>query len=285
MLSFIKSVALLIRQRMDGFRIHYGPHHHEREILAFFRRPGHRLFSDRARPMAAPRQLLLCFTNRCGSNWLAELIHATGLAGKAEESFNSETVREICEREGITALDDYIRFLATTHNTEAGIFATQLSWDQLYFLTRVKAIPRILHAPKFVHLVRQDVAAQALSLLMAKKTGQWSADWNDGTHGTAEPEAITDQELTETAQMIRHDNAWFDLYFRKLGVTPLRLSYERIAQDPEAAVREILAFLEIAPPQGWSLDPARLTLRRQRDDRAKERVARFHSTTRGFYAA
>lgn len=45
-------------------------------------------------PDPALRFVFLCFTNRCGSNYLAELLASTGALNPAEEVFNGDTIAE-----------------------------------------------------------------------------------------------------------------------------------------------------------------------------------------------
>lgn len=244
--------------------------------MEYFKQPGRKLLRDPARPLQVSTQAVLCFTNRCGSNWLAELLHSTGLIGLADEFFNAERIQETCDRRELTSLDDFIRFLPQIHSTQNDAFITKLSWDQLYFLTRIKAIPGIIKNPKFLYMKRRDMAAQALSFLIAQQTGQWKSTWNSGVHGTPNPSSITDAQIRATIDQFMIAHRQFQKYFDSFGITPHVVYYEDLQQNPRIEIDKILTYLDIQSPQDWTIDTSKLQLKKQADTQTTERLARFH---------
>lgn len=289
MLSFLKSIYRSICRQIKPtfptpFPILYNPQYHETETLAYFKQSGKSLFRDITQSLTAKKQVVICFTNRCGSNWLAELLASTGMMGHADEFFNIDRIQETCAKHNLTSFDDFIRHLPNNHSTENGVFATKLSWDQLYFLTRIEVIPRLIKQPEFIYIIREDIAAQALSLLVAEQTGQWKSNWNSGINGKVNPDSISDEDIIEGIQKIQRFQSQFEHYFSTFQLQPYRVYYEQLMQQPEVIVAQILRYLGIYRASGYTIDPAKLTLSVQRNEQTEQRLALFHQNTGNLYA-
>lgn len=283
MLSFLQSLYYFIRPGERPFPIEYIAQHHEIETLRYFSQADKLLFRDLSIKINAQKQVILCFTNRCGSNWLAELLYATGLMGLADEFFNAERVLEDCAICKLNSFDDFIRNLPNNHSTLNAVFATKLSWDQLYFLSRIKVISKIIPKPQFIYIVRNDVAAQALSFLVAMQTGQWKSNWNSGVNGKTKPASISNEQIIEVISEIQFAQSQFELYFDKLKLSPYRVFYEDLQTNPEFVISEILHFLEISTSKRREINPAKLQLEKQRDEQSEKRLTQFHHETEGRY--
>lgn len=284
MLPFLQSLYHTIRSTLEQpFPIEYAPCHHEIETLEYFNQSDKVLFRDLSIKISTKRQVILCFTNRCGSNWLAELLYATELMGLADEFFNTERIQADCAECGLNSLDDFVRHLPGNHSTLNKIFATKLSWDQLYFLSRVKVIPWIIPNPQFIYIVRDDVAAQALSFLVAQQTGQWKSNWNSGVNGKIELADISNEQIIMAISEILFAQSKFELYFEMLKLNPCRIHYEDLLAKPEFIIARILQYLKIPAPKKMEINSAKLQLEKQRDEQSEKRLARFHRETEDRY--
>lgn len=279
MLSLLRSLYYFIRTAERAFPIEYNAQHHEIETIRYFSQADKLLFRDLSIKINTKKQVILCFTNRCGSNWLAELLNATGLVGLADEFFNAERVQEDCAVCKLNSFDGFIRNLPNNHSTLNAVFATKLSWDQLYFLSRIKVIPKIIPKPRFIYIAREDLAAQALSFLVAKQTGQWKSNWNSGVNGKSELASISNEKIIEVISEIQFAQSQFELYFKKLKLKPYRVCYEDLQTDPEFIISEILHFLGIPTSKQWEIIPAKLQLEKQRDEQSEKRLTQFHRET------
>ena len=56
---------------------------------------------------SALRFVFLCFTNRCGSAYLGDILRATDFFEQPGESLNSGDVLALCRSEGIRSFADY----------------------------------------------------------------------------------------------------------------------------------------------------------------------------------
>ena len=54
------------------------------------------------------RFLFLCFTNRCGSTYLADLLTSTGVFGRIFESLNASEVLRVSAEHNLTSLQRYL---------------------------------------------------------------------------------------------------------------------------------------------------------------------------------
>lgn len=289
MLSFLKSIHRWVCGQFAPdfsapFALDYTAQHHEIEALSFFQQSGKSLFRDIRQKLNTKKQVVICFTNRCGSNWLAELLASTGMMGHADEFFNIDRIQETCAKHNLTSFDDFIRHLPNNHSTANGIFATKLSWDQLYFLTRIEVIPRLIKQPEFIYIIREDIAAQALSLLVAEQTGQWKSNWNSGINDKVNPDSISDADIIEGIQKIQRFQSQFEHFFSTFQLQPYRVYYEQLMQQPEVIVAQILRYLGIYRASGYTIDPAKLTLSVQRNEQTEQRLALFHQNTGNLYA-
>ena len=284
MLPFLQSLYHTIRSTLEQpFPIEYTPCHHEIETLEYFNQSDKVLFRDLSIKINTQKQVILCFTNRCGSNWLAELLYATELMGLADEFFNTERIQADCVDCGLNSLDDFVRHLPGNHSTLNKIFATKLSWDQLYFLSRTKVLPWIIPNPQFIYIVRDDVAAQALSFLVAQQTGQWKSNWNSGLNGKIELADISNEQIIMAISEILFAQSKFELYFEMLKLNPCRIHYEDLLAKPEFIIARILQYMKIPAPKKMEINSAKLQLEKQRDEQSEKRLARFHRETEDRY--
>jgi trehalose 2-sulfotransferase len=211
-----------------------------------------------AYPLAAPpkRSIMLATVERCGSEFLCQLMGATGQLGRPSEYLNTEWMRRF-----IADYPDEVRAqLAIAHRvgtTTNGCFAMKLHpiWlDRLLSGARVEAA---FPNPVFVRLFRRDLLAQAISLYRARGAGKYHA------HIPARRTIDYDGAAIQRALIEQvHNTARWQVYFARNGLQPLAIAYEELVTNPDAAVRAI------AHHAGIDVRPAAPTapLQIQRDD-------------------
>jgi LPS sulfotransferase NodH len=92
-------------------------------------------------------------------------------------------------------------------------------------------------------MTREDRLAQAVSWWKAMTTGKWT----DGRPVTGEPRFDADGIVARLRRIEEHTEAWRG-WFAANGVEPLPVTYERLAADPSAEARRVLAFLGVEVP-------------------------------------
>jgi LPS sulfotransferase NodH len=219
-----------------------------------------------ARPM-----LYLCFTNRGGSNYLAQLLASTGAFNEAGEFFNAPTVLEHATRLGLRSLQAYVSALPSLV-PKRRFLAAKASADQLAILADAGIISP---ATPFVLLERQDRLAQAISRVIARQTGQWTT-----AHSTTGSALIYDAAaITEELDKIAHGNAAFYAFFAANGIAPVHVTYEMTCRDPQGVIDLIAARMGAGPLRAR---PDRISIGRQATEINDRWAARYREESASF---
>lgn len=119
------------------------------------------------------RGCIMLFTNRSGSNYLAELLHATGAFSEFGEGLIGETVIRRARRLGLTSMGDYMTWLKRTK--KGPIFGIKASAQQAAMLYRFRIIQNMFSSVDWIVMRRRDAVAQAVSLSIAQQTKVWTS--------------------------------------------------------------------------------------------------------------
>lgn len=210
---------------------------------------------------------IICATPRSGSTLLCDLLASTGIAGKPHSYYRNEDASYWAELWGVPGphrLDDaeferaYLVALIREGTAGTGIFGLRMMWSSVADASkRLDAIEgdhadvaarfaKALGPTLYIHLSRQDKLAQAISLVRAEQSGLWHRA-ADGTERerTAPPRTpIYDAaRIAEAVGELQTDDAAWTDFFAARGLRPLRLTYERLTDDPKKALSEILSAL------------------------------------------
>jgi LPS sulfotransferase NodH len=221
---------------------------------------------------------ILCGTPRTGSTLLCDLLTATGVAGKPDSFFMRE-VDPVWAREWGLPADDraapgydaaLLAAVIRAGTGGTGLFGLRLMRENLEDMTGLldrvhpglpsdsariaAAFGRVL----FIHLRREDKLAQAVSMVKAEQTGLWHiAPDGREVERLAPPQAPVydpDRIARKLAQLEAQDAAW-EPWFTQEGITPLRVGYERLSEDPAGMVLRICDALGVAAPEASTLRP------------------------------
>jgi LPS sulfotransferase NodH len=212
---------------------------------------------DPAAPPPPARMLFLCFTNRCGSNYVAQLLASTGAFNEAGEFFNAATVLEHAAARALRSLGAYVAALPGLVPPHA-VLAAKAAPDQLVMLADAGILDALGTGAAYVLLERQDRLAQAISRVIAAQNNAWSS-----AHAAtiAASDLRYDRAAIETElDKISRANAAFYVFFAANNIRPLHISYESVQQDPQALASELSTLLAMP---GLRVNPAAVTLRRQ----------------------
>jgi LPS sulfotransferase NodH len=196
---------------------------------------------------APGRAYVICSTQRSGSWLLCRLLYNAGI-GVPSEYFNAKHLAALCARWGLDPQDTraYLRALHARRTTANGAWGTKLQWPQ-YTFRRSGLRNGLLRDARLVHLVRDDVVPQAVSLHLSHITGIWGFD---GAVSTApQPHvAIGDPaHLAACERTIVDENREWRRLFASTGVEPLALRYEDVVADQPGAVERVARWLGLAP--------------------------------------
>lgn len=254
----------------------------------------------------AQRSFRVCASQRSGSTLLVESLRATGVAGEPEEFFQylPETSRSPQPRQWFEDVTDesVLSLLAPFHpgtpdtrtseqwrtqllelgRTPNGVWGGKLMWNQTpLLLDRAAGLPwrsgtdlrsalhdTLDHDLQFIHVYREDVVAQAVSMWRAVQTQVWRDDatppnLSDGAQYNAVGIAHL---VTILGEQERHWKRWFE----EEDISPIEIGFRDLTEDPQSVVAKTLIALgldgQLAPPP---------PLRRQSDGRSREWVQRY----------
>jgi len=236
----------------------------------------------------------MCATPRTGSTLLCGLLACAGVAGHPQSYFRRQGLQEYAAEWGVPrssdggfAYADYLQAALAAGRTENGVFAARIMWETLEEVLgglramspglpggAVSLLERALGHTRFVYLRREDVVAQAVSLLRAEQTNVWH-DPVQATRPEPEHEAQFDfDEVHRRVQVINQHNAAWQEWFSSAGIEPFPVRYEELAVDPVGTSRRILDFLDLEVPSGRELA---MQHRRLADELSGQWIARYHS--------
>lgn len=213
--------------------------------------------------MGQPRGYLLCATPRTGSTLLCSLLESTGVLGNPQSYFRQPDEQKWASQFGLAFEDgqvkDYaafvqaVRHAGTTPNT---VFGARVMWGSLEPMRQrldphgapsdADVIQAALGPLQWVHLQREDVAAQAASWCRAEQTGYWQ----QGDTATEEPHLDLSALLEFTATITEQNAAW-RTWFAAQGIQSLTVTYEELVADRRATIGRIATSLNVALPARW----------------------------------
>jgi trehalose 2-sulfotransferase len=210
-----------------------------------------------------PRGYLICSEPRSGTTLLGRLLVSTGVLGDPREYFNAGgAVARGIAGYGPSLMTPTVLDLGGTAN---GVYAAKV-FSEHFAAPDPGWIERLPNV-RFVHFERVDVLGQAISLARAIQTGQYkSTDQRTG-------EAGYDRALIASCLLsVAWGQTRWRLFFARNGISPLRLTYEELLEDPAQVVGRIARLMEV--PEA-TIDPAVRAPDMQRDALSAEWRERF----------
>jgi LPS sulfotransferase NodH len=232
-----------------------------------------------------------------------EALRHSGVPRKPHEYFDPQRHANIIERLAFRELPDgkeraanplwepesYDRYLAWAleqGTTPNGVFGAKLMWGYLGDFAALlrgidgnagRAVPELLDASfphlRYVQITRHDKVRQAVSLWKAVQTQAWRRENGCDDAPAMEP-MFSFRAINYLVRLLTaHDASW-DAYFLGLGVEPLKITYEELAEAPERVVRGVLEHLEIPAPADLEVRAPDLAV--QADTRSEEWVRRVN---------
>jgi trehalose 2-sulfotransferase len=214
---------------------------------------------------------MVCSVPRCGSSLLCELLCNTEVAGAPTEFFDPELMGHFRARWGTSSLVDYVSTLLRKKTSPNGVFGMKAHWGQFRDVLGADStalFPRL----RYVHMRREDTLRQAVSWVRAIQTNQWAS-----SHDVRGEPAFDREQIDVYLERIRvEDRAWEE-FFSTQSISPHRIVYERLVEEPGETVGDVLAFLGLADPGRTTYGP--VELEQQADALTEEWVERYESYT------
>lgn len=237
------------------------------------------------------RAYVLCTAPRSGSTLFCSLLAATGIAGNPKSYFHEPSVESWAAELELSPARrgselDYLRSVVEAAIDEGtngtGLFGLRLQRHSFDFFMAQLAL---LHPgqmsdaerfraafgrTRFIHLTRADKVAQAVSCVKAQQTGLWhrAPDGSEIERLKAHQDPVYDGAALRRChdEMVEADRQWL-AWFEREGIPPLRLTYDALAADPRAVLRQALRALGLdeGAADGVAVGVARLADATNRD--------------------
>ena len=210
--------------------------------------------------------LLILSMPRSGSNWMASLSNAAGTMGIADEWLDYGHLKLPKGAKSRPALNAKTLQSASTPN---GNFAVKIFPRQLlqvideYEFDFIRRAHRE-HDTKIIILEREDRIAQAISLVRAMQTSQWTAD-----APAAQAPRYNYGALTQAYFHICRGYDFWRSYLALQGFAFQAFSYEALQANPNPYLKSVANHFAESPPMAQS------SLKIQRDPLSLEWKARF----------
>ena len=200
---------------------------------------------------------LLATVPRTGSSFLSHVLWRTGCLGAPLEYLNFDKDGPYFFAHDAPDQQAWLwRSVLRRRTSPNGVFGVKCFPTQLEALHQDN--PALLNAiwatllpagkpGRIVALARRDRTAHAISYARATLSGIWRSEQEAG--GRAEPE-YSRQALATAEQWIDAQTSAWEEMFANLRIAPLRLWYEDVVADPDAAALQVANYL------GVTLDPA-----------------------------
>lgn len=201
--------------------------------------------------------VFLCFINRSGSNYLAELLASGGQYNRGAEILSHPAVLAISKQRKVERFQDFFADIARCQQ-KSGRFFVKAALQHLDILGRAGVLDQIAHKSQYVLLERNDVLGQAISFSLAYVTRGFSS----AAKGAAKPEdvAFSRETIDRYIKAIAQSRQQFAEFFGRNGLIPVRIVYECLIAEPEGEARRLARELGL---RDFSVDMSNVRLERQ----------------------
>jgi LPS sulfotransferase NodH len=214
------------------------------------------------------RGYAICTSPRSGSNLLCQILSSTERLGHPLEYFNGPGRQTLTDPAFPDDPHEQVRWIRTKGATANGVYGLKLfafQHDQIASrLAWTAALPRL----RYIYLEREDLLGQALSWVRGIQTRKYRST------SSATADSAYDRNLIQTHlnQLVRERARW-SLFFARTGITPERLTYDKLVEAPQAVVDQVARLMEIGERAIY--DASRIDLAIQRDEVTVEWRKRF----------
>lgn len=244
----------------------YRPRKHEEMMLSLFGAEG--CVASPSDPSHTGPAIFFCFTNRCGSNFVADCFVNSGVLKDCAEYFNDTNIARRQRKHATATLAQFCFELSRSRSGKNGVFGSKIGWHQLYFLVRMGIMQQVFPDARYIFIRRRDLLGQAVSGSIAFQTRRFRHDHaGNGREAEYSFKAIMDQ-----IRSISISNSAFEQYFAVSGTPFYEIVYEDFASDPRAGLGRACDWLGL--PQG-ELPLEEIDRGIQRTDRNREFRERF----------
>lgn len=182
--------------------------------------------------------LIILSTPRSGSTMLCDLLYKNDFC-LAHEYFQPYEYLPIlsdrwgCLQNGVLNKKLYVESLSRFRTFKNEWLGINLHGEHLsYYLLMDEFFSGI--RKHYVHLIRKDTIAQAVSFEIARQTGQWSSKFK--THGECH---YSYDGILQCLENIQRQNLLINAYLKAKNLVCQTIFYEDLLQDPDGVLRRM----------------------------------------------
>ncbi|GIW57025.1 MAG: hypothetical protein KatS3mg082_3429 [Nitrospiraceae bacterium] len=216
-------------------------------------------------------------TPRSGTYLLCDLLSQLDACGKPHEYFNPTIARAYIPGREHDLLERLL-LPAPVGMTDNGIAAVKFFAWNLDEITEKADLFEFYPKVRFILQWSEDRLAQAISLARARQTHRWQDAEREQAQPLYDPAAIY-RSLLDIA--LEHER--FELFFARQGITPLRISYERLLDSPQEVLTAVCAHIgvKLPPASMTGLRPRTTKMRDALSDKWRRRFVHDYGAWRG----
>jgi LPS sulfotransferase NodH len=206
------------------------------------------------------RFVFVCFTNRCGSAYLGDILSSTGFFAQPYETLNAGNTLGYCEQQGLRSFGEYFAHIVR-RDARNNTYIVKVMPEQIVLLSETGILDQIIERSEFLFMNRVDKLAQAISRAIAEQNNRWAWD---------SPIGLPDDKLTYSAERISQNlndimllNLSFEHFFGLNGIVPITVDYERLVNAPQRELDEAALRMGL---HGLKMDAGLLRYRRQANE-------------------
>ena len=187
-----------------------------------------------------PSCYLIASTPRSGSHYLGHLMCGTGVLGSPLEYFHPKHLEKWKAKFGATEFEEVLSGLFMVRTSPSGWFGVKAHWSQFEPIAKNPAQLSSLGCSKYIRIFRNDTLAQAISLVIARKTSAWIS-----FHQVRKQPKYDFQAIQIALAEIEAENGKWEAFFQERGVDPLIVEYENLCKKPADVVNNIMSYFNL----------------------------------------
>ena len=174
--------------------------------------------------------VFMCFTNRCGSNFVAQTLASDGRLNVASEWWNGREIVNVCQHQNLETIERYIEGTCR-FNMRNGRLVSKIGVENLVLLYLSGFFDSAALRCQFLFINRSDKLNQAISLALALETSAWAYN-NPETKPRSEA-VYSRAKIDRCLGEITEKNRRFSEFFASNDITPTVVNYEAFVAKPD----------------------------------------------------
>lgn len=185
--------------------------------------------------------LIIASTGRCGSHMLGHVLHKTNCFGFPLEYANPANLAEWKKRLGKKNLPDVLTEIQKRRTSPNGIFAIKIHYSHLKQFGGFHQLAKFFPNAYYLHLSRNDILRQAVSLAKAKQTGVWIA----GQKPVNNYPTYIFKEIDRCLRQTILDNSSWRYVLAANGCNYIDMKFEMVLNNLIPSIKKIASFMDV----------------------------------------